>query len=146
MLRYQVRLALAAGLLMLLGFLKEGVLGIADLLLSMGAALLMYFFARTFTWITLTTEGIEGAMQASGGRTRLDWQDNLVVRRTSYIGLQCIDLVTLDGSQSIRVPTEITRSSAFQRAVSELAPPGHPLRRLSKSSSANDLKGSRPPT
>ncbi|MDC6168697.1 hypothetical protein [Paucibacter sp. XJ19-41] len=131
LLRYRLRLASLGALFLLPGVLKEGAVGAFDLLACIGTALLLYIVARVFTWVTISAEGIEGAMRPSGDRTKLGWQDKLVVRRTSYFGLQCIDLVTLDGGQSIRVPTEITRSAAFQRAVSHVAPPGHPLRRLS---------------
>jgi hypothetical protein len=129
--RYSASLALLLAFLILPGFLTTGAVAVSALLVSTGAALALYTIARTFTWVTINAEGIHGSLLPSSSRIKLAWNDDLIIRTNSYIGLPCIELVTRDGSQSIRVPTEITRSAAFHKAVSRFAPPSHPLRKLS---------------
>lgn len=143
--RYGGWLAALAGGLLLTSILTDGGQTHLDVLAIIASALLFYVVVRSFAWVTITPHGIEGPLRPNYSRTRLAWDDELAIRSTTYLGLRCVDLIAANGSESIRIPTEISQRLEFQNAVVWLSPPGHVLRRLSVSAAQPLGQAASPP-
>ena len=102
------------------------------------AAVTTFLISRRRVWVAMSDQGVR-ERGAFGRKVVVPWSERVSILPQPLKGVAGVRYgrVDEDGiptlSGAVFIPHAILKSAEFQRAAARLAPPGHPLRSLSKS-------------